>query len=503
VELLSDIRTWMRDQSDRKVYWLSGAAGTGKTTVAQSVAYMAKKSGLQCATFFFSRTTDDRSNYANVVPTIAYQLAIDERCRTEVCAAVAEDNDIHTHSIHTQVQALLVSVLKPFASDGLSGLLIVLDALDECREDANKVHGGDLVPVLLAAMKSIPFVKLFLTSRRESSIERMFARDDIVGETRPLVLHRDIPRDTVQVDINRYLRDEFAKIRRTAKVNDDFPLNSHVETLVARADGLFIYARTAVEYIRGPDGAPDLRLEALLESEPGDTNEQYERLDGLYIYILKKALRIGHGRPHDVELRNTLVTLVLLQEQLPVKSLATLANIKEYKCAEFLQRISAVLNYQHGSTEPVRLVHASFPDFLSDPARCIQLSEFGVHFAEDHFRMTERCLEQLNSTLRYDICRIGDPSLLNAEILGLRARLDQHVSLVVRYACRFWAVHWLAHIRVAGSACRIPQGLEKFCTEHLLHWIEVLSLTEDFHAVQGVVHQLMKAIDVRTNLLNR
>jgi hypothetical protein len=266
---------------------------------------------------------------------------------------------------------------------------------------------------------------------------------------------------------------------------------------------LFIYARTAVEYIRGPDGAPDLRLEALLESEPGSTSEQYERLDGLYSYVLKKALRIVPGRPHDVELRNTLVTLVLLEEQLPLKSLAALANIKERRCAEFLQRISAVLNYQPGSTERVRLVHASFPDFLSDPARCMQLSEYGIDSAKDHLRMTERCLEQLNGILRYDICCIGDPSLLNADVIDLRARLEQHLSLVVRYACRFWVVHWLAHVHAAGSACRIPQGLEKFCNEHLLHWIEVLSLTEDFYAVQGSMHDLMKAIDVRTTLLYR
>jgi hypothetical protein len=500
VELLRDIRTWMHDRFDRKVYWLSGAVGTGKTTVAQSIAHMAKDAGLLCATFFFSRATNDRSNYASVIPTIAYQLAMDGRCRSGVCAAVAQDNDIHTHSVHTQVQALLLSVLKPFASDGL-GLLIVLDALDECREDANRVHGGDLVPVLLAGLRNISFVKVFLTSRRESSIERMFAHENVAGETRPLVLHRDVPKETVQSDIELYLRDELAKIRQSSKLDDRFPSEPDLHALVARADGLFIYARTAVEYIRGPDGAPDLRLEALLESEPGSTNEQYERLDGLYIYVLRKALRVGTGRPHDVELRTALVTLVLLQEQVPVKLLATLANLKESKCAEFLQRISSVLNYQPGSTEPVRLVHVSFPDFLSDPARCIQLSEYGIDFAEDHLRITEHCLEQLNNILRYNICRLEDPSLFNAEVHNLKTRLDQYISLVVRYACRFWVAHWLAHVRAAGPACRIPQGLETFCNEHLLHWIEVLSLTGDFYAVQGSMHEVIKAFEVCITLL--
>jgi WD40 repeat protein len=501
VDLLAGIRTWMNDQSDRKVYWLSGAAGTGKTSVAQSVARTAKEAGFTCVTFFFSRTSNDRSNYASVIPTIAYQLAMDGGFRSEICAAVTADNDIHTRSVHSQAQKLLLEVLKPLASRSPKGLLIVLDALDECREDVNKVHGGDLVPVLLAALKSVPSAKLFLTSRRESSIERMFAQDDVVSDTHPLVLHRDIPKDTVQADINRYLRDEFAKIRRIAKVNDDFPLNSDVQTLVKRADGLFIYARTALEYIRGPGGSPDLRLAALMESQPDSSKEQHRRLDELYTYILKTALDVESGEPHDVGLRNVLVTLVLLQGELPCGSLAALAGVKEQKCAEFLQRISAVLNYQHEAAEPVRLLHASFADFLCDPSRHVKLMSYGVHTANDHLRLAECCLEILNCVLQYNICRLEDPSLFNAEVHDLKARLDRYISVVVCYASRFWAVHWLAHLRAAGPACRMPQGLEIFCNKHLPHWIEVLSLTGDFQTVQGVAHELMKAIDVRTTLL--
>jgi WD40 repeat protein len=501
VDLLAGIRTWMNDQSDRKVYWLSGAAGTGKTSVAQSVARTAKEAGFTCVTFFFSRTSNDRSNYASVIPTIAYQLAMDGGFRSEICAAVTADNDIHTRSVHSQAQKLLLEVLKPLASRSPKGLLIVLDALDECREDVNKVHGGDLVPVLLAALKSVPSAKLFLTSRRESSIERMFAQDDVVSDTHPLVLHRDIPKDTVQADIDLYVRDEFARIRQTTKVKDDFASESDVQTLVKRADGLFIYARTALEYIRGPGGSPDLRLTALMESQPDSSKEQHRRLDGLYTYILKTALGVESGEPHDVGLRNVLVTLVLLQGELPRDSLAAMAGVKEQKCAEFLQRMSAVLNYQHEAAEPVRLLHASLPDFLCDPSRHVKLMSYGVHAADDHLRLTERCLEILNNVLGYNICRLRNHSLFNAAVHDLTARLDQYISLVVRYASRFWVVHWLAHVRAVESSSRIPQGLEKFCGEHLLHWIEVLSLTGDFYAVQGSLHDVVKVFDVRTTLL--
>jgi hypothetical protein len=194
------------------------------------------------------------------------------------------------------------------------------------------------------------------------------------------------------------------------------------------------------------------------------------------------------GGVHNVGLWNVLFTLVLLQGELPCDSLVSLAGVKEQECDEFLQRISAVLNYQHEAAEPVRLLHASFADFLCNPSRHFKLTSYGVHAADDHLRLTERCLEILNSHLRSNICRLEDPSVFNAQVHDLNARLDEYISLVVRYASRFWVFHWLEHVRAAGSASLIPQGLEMFCNEHLLHWIEVLSLTEDFYAVQGSMH---------------
>jgi hypothetical protein len=43
----------------------------------------------------------------------------------------------------------------------------------------------------------------------------------------------------------------------------------------------------------------------------------------------------------------------------------------------------------------------------------------------------------------------------------------------LRYACMYWA----AHLRLAGAQdSRLASELVLFCEEHLLHWIELLSL---------------------------
>jgi hypothetical protein len=499
VDLLATITDWMKDRSSPSVYWLSGAAGTGKTTVAQSVAKTAKELGFLTVTFFFSRSSDDRRSYGSVIPTLAYQLGSSTLVRPRICAAVASDNDIGVRTVQTQARHLLSEVLMPLIPDSCFNLLIVLDALDESKKNEDQLYAGDLLPELLNVLQQIPFAKLFMTSRPESTIHQLFSRKAIAQNTRAVVLHRDIPKDTVQADIETYLRHELAKVKENVTANHDFPSEVDFQTLLQRTDGLFIYARTVVEYICDPYSKPDLRLSKLIQTDHSHGGGRYSRLDGLYSRILVDALELNpRTRPiirHD--LRTVLVALILAQEELDVGTLAALTHVEQHECERLLRRISAILIYDHSASEPIRLMHASFADFLSDPDRCVEVSGYAVDATEDHFQMTECCLKLLNAYLRYDICRIGDPSLFNYEIPDLKARMDKYVPIFLRYACRFWAVHWLDHLHAAGSQYRLPSGLEEFCSNHLFHWIEVLSLTETVYNVQRIMPDLIKSISVR------
>jgi hypothetical protein len=106
-----------------------------------------------------------------------------------------------------------------------------------------------------------------------------------------------------------------------------------------------------------------------------------------------------------------------------------------------------------------------------------------------------------NRRLRLNICDLHDPSRFNDEISDLEARLRQYVTAALRYSCRFWITHWLENISAAGAQAEIPDGLDEFCAEHLLHWIEVLSLTGNLHAVQRAIPELMLEIEVRCSTL--
>jgi hypothetical protein len=68
-------RTWLNDEQDKRVFWLNGLAGTGKSTIAQTFAETSFADGKLGASFFCSRNFDDRSNLRTIFPTLAFQLA--------------------------------------------------------------------------------------------------------------------------------------------------------------------------------------------------------------------------------------------------------------------------------------------------------------------------------------------------------------------------------------------------------------------------------------------
>ena len=73
--ILNEIEHWTGDFSASSVCWLNGLAGTGKSTIAQTIAETLFTDGWLGASFFCSRDFEDRSNLRLIFPTLAVQLA--------------------------------------------------------------------------------------------------------------------------------------------------------------------------------------------------------------------------------------------------------------------------------------------------------------------------------------------------------------------------------------------------------------------------------------------
>jgi hypothetical protein len=352
----------------------------------------------------------------------------------------------------------------------------VIDALDEC-DKIDRVEGGNLIPFLVDSLRDRA-VKVLISSRQEDSIGRMFKTLSHI----PLRLH-EVNKDQVENDVRKILVNGFSVIKRERRVRKSvWPAEKDLLDLVRQTGHLLVFAVTVLKFVDDERFSPVAQLNQVLTrgaSSAARFGSPFSQVDALYIQILQAAtFHPDHGAHVRLceRVGNLLRTIVLLEEALSILSLAQLMLVSEDELTTDVQALSAVLLIMNAEENylkmPVRVFHPSFRDFLVDSKRC-QDPQFLVVPEEHHQDLLRQCIEILNRGLRYDICHIKDPSLLNADVEDLPGRIKKFVSDALRYATLFWPVHSTACDTLSVVLCN---ALLEFCTQHLLHWLELMSL---------------------------
>jgi hypothetical protein len=136
----------------------------------------------------------------------------------------------------------------------------------------------------------------------------------------------------------------------------------------------------------------------------------------------------------------------------------------------------------------------SFREFLVDPQKQGK-SPFWVDEKSTHNKLASRCLELMSgqSGLRQDMCSLVDPGVLRSEIDD--GTVASSLPLELQYACRYWSSHLIQskeHI-VDGDATHI------FLQEHLLHWLEAMSLMRESSRCVHLLDSLQALAGVRSS----
>ncbi|KAK3613195.1 hypothetical protein LTR56_028022, partial [Elasticomyces elasticus] len=190
-QLLDQIGAWTEDPASKCIFWLCGMAGTGKSTISRTLSHTLNKDCRLRASFFFKRGERERSNAGHFFPTIARQLAtILPAIKAPIAQALDVDPQLCERNLQEQFENLIRQpLLQVTQGHTSSGLIIVIDALDECERSA------DIRTVLrlLAQLESIVTfgLRVFVTSRPELPIQLGFRK--MSGD-----LHQDIRLEEVQ-----------------------------------------------------------------------------------------------------------------------------------------------------------------------------------------------------------------------------------------------------------------------------------------------------------------
>jgi hypothetical protein len=466
---------------------LNGLAGTGKSTIARTVATKYSETGLG-ASFFFSRGGGDVSHAGKFVTSIAVQFANNiPPLRRHILDTITKHPDITDRSLRDQWQQLILGPLSKLTGNGcLSRYVLVVDALDEC-EDENNVR---TLLQLFAEARSLENTQLrlrlriFLTSRPETPIRHGFYQIP-QSQHQDFTLHSISP-SIVDQDISIFLTYNLTLIGQEHGLDARWPEEELVSCLVQRASGLFIWAATACRFIREGLFAEE-RLHIILEGS-NSTATPEKHLDGIYMAVLRNSIERSNTqqgsyteqesqRLRDM-LRDALGAIVILFSTLSLGSLSNLLRIPKQRVDRTLKDLHSIIDIPQDQTHPLRLHHPSFRDFLLNKDRCKD-PNFQVNNEQTHRKLAASCIQLMSSCLKEDVCRVGRPGALVADIQ--RSQIQQCLPPELQYAC----LYWIPHLQKSGA--HLHDQVYQFLREHLLHWLEALGwmqkVSEGIHAI--------------------
>ncbi|KAK6503823.1 hypothetical protein TWF481_008829 [Arthrobotrys musiformis] len=498
-QLLKDFHAWVAtSQNDTKqIFWLSGAAGTGKSTISRTIATDLRAQGMLAASFFFKRGGGDRGNASKFVTTIAAGLCAHlPQLSPYVENAVNQNPEISTKEIKMQFDSLVLEPLSSISvtpSPRSTASVIVIDALDEC-DDENNVRF--LVGLLGKLVGAGPMdIRIFITSRPETPIRAGFRGID--GTYKDLVLH-DIEQSIIKEDITTFLKQSFQDIVNECEMGlpAGWPGDDTIRTIVDISSPLFIVASTICRLVKDSPFGPKLQLQKILEYQ---SKSHISKLGRTYLPVFEQLLA-GKDLDKDEEkvlIEDTMDTLGVIfvpKSRLSMRDLSQLLGTEEGLIRHRLSAFHSVLYIPEDPAEGIRPYHLSFQEFLLDPKTRGHTS-FYIDIENLHGRLTEWCLSVLDKTLTRNICNL-EPDYQRPRGVYRDTVVEKYVSPATEYACRWWLEHIIMSgypTRDRGNETTGDHGkIHRFLEKHLLHWLELLALVDVVFMERTLPEQVVK-----------
>jgi hypothetical protein len=407
VDILERIYLWALNPSSDSphVFWLTGQAGSGKSTIAYTVTdhfddVEDASSDLKYilgANFFCSRQFEETRRRKYIIPTIAYQLARQSRSYARALLRANKSDSVNVPA--KQMKDLLVGPWQQSAGERpreLRPYLIVVDALDEIEDNGGLAFLQELLKTF--SQGHLRGLKFLVTSRPDPELAALCSsfKSDAVCRL------YEVPTDTVKADIMKYLTAKLPALQ-----------GDQLAELSQKADGLFIYAATAVRYIRPRDRMTtdeQLRMLAQLTDHMSSSADTPLLIDTLYQQILWGAFR----KLDDALFRDRLKilhTLLCTEERVSASVAGKLSDVADAELAKVVvDELYAVLYVKDNR---VLWYHASFPDFMFAQERSkfsfpqvtgSRIVDMSCDQQAHHARLTHSCFRIMKSGLRFNIC---------------------------------------------------------------------------------------------------
>ncbi|KAF8999267.1 hypothetical protein BDQ17DRAFT_1361067 [Cyathus striatus] len=472
---LNRIRGWSNNNNGPPILWLSGPVGSGKSSIAQTMAEEWAGQKRVIATFFFSsqiqgtytkpskwaswrrkifnfgrkgnEISEEKNDRIPLILTLAYQLA------RHVISTIRRDPSILDAVMWKQFNELILHPLQDLPPTP-HPLIILVDALDECR---NVQAQMDFLKIIssFALSATTRGVKFFVSSRQENHIN-ILMRKIYVAECLEIVsLERTSETDS---DIAKYLEKEFSSIQEnTPTFRYD---GSTISELVDRSSGQFIFASTIAKYVGETKENPRLQLDHVVGSSLSHSSARPGSGPRTLTYLLGFILSSGG--------------------ELSLPELDKLCSLQEGDSIVKLRPLHSLLRMPGDTSESgientrIQILHASFEEFLTNPARSHQ---FYVDSYKIHAEIISSWLgKEITRLYRIPVEGQGPIALIDAEAIPeIPEQLSKDRS-VQSMSPIFFVLYSVQQIRPLSFVWVILRFWIEVFRYHFYHWGRLKSL---------------------------
>ncbi|KAL1725188.1 hypothetical protein EV714DRAFT_221839, partial [Schizophyllum commune] len=428
VSLLGEIVDWVYSPNSTRGLLLYGAAGTGKSAIANSVAKILAGRGVLAPFFAFDRSSQDRKAH-QLYPTLAaYLLCRCQRYQQSLCAQ--ETNQLATRDIQDQYTRLFDEPIR--AHTILKPVVFIIDALDECPDTG---VDGPLRRMLLETLRTClldgqlpPNVRILLTARPDEDIQRVLMHNNAALAGRPID-NVEGTEDDIRAFVEKRLEgtDVAEMAGRIAAASQ--PLFECAATLCRELTG--VHRPKTVQLRRG-------LIERVLQCPGRALYESYRGILEAHLDVNDEACMSSY--------RQLLAWIFAVRTP---QTKAVLQEIAEgfQSMNHFIDVLNGLGSLVTGTTtngyDPIRPLHTSFRDFVLD------VKASGVFAITSEFDAADpqlalaccRLMGRPEIGLRYNTIKLPSPFVYKRHIENLDDHLAEHVSPALRYACREVSAH--------------------------------------------------------------
>jgi hypothetical protein len=476
VALLDKIWNWIQAADQTKcgeIFFLSDVAGAGKSAIAHTIAERCHHAGLLGSSFFFNRDEPDRNNPRLLFTSIARDLSsICKEVAEHICTVLKANRSVASAPLTRQFDELILGPSWVFPLN--KPIVIVIDALDEG-------YSSDLLQIFRYRVPQLPgSFRIFITSRSEDTIMTNMSAAHVESST------IDIRGETNQHDIGIYVADRLRHIGYQRHLSDDWPGRELSNEFRTKAEGLFIWVSMMSEYLSSDRTYdPTSKLRSLLFNTSRKGLPPETKMDKLYADILNSC---DWSDEEFAEMYGLVMGSIMAAKMpLTASGIQSLHQTTPIEVVDLLRPLKTVFTGVDEEGQCVRIVHASFRDFVTHRAQLIpDYLRFHVSEKAHSQRFALLCLCVLNKDLETEIAGTGYLSGQLTEVEGIPNITQGQIGEALWYACCFWMEHVVDIEDVAAMPDTFPDMLRRFLSMHLVSWLELVVSLGQFQGLSKV-----------------